>query len=78
MHRAIKDATVRRFHYDSHDQLHVHLADFMLVYNFVHRLKTLSGLIPSQHICKIWKFVPDRHVTNPIHQVLGPNSQMTN
>jgi len=29
MNRTIKDATVKRFHYDSHDQLRSHLADFL-------------------------------------------------
>ncbi len=46
MNRTIKEATVKRFHYDSHDQLRTHLADFMAVYNFARRLKTLNGLNP--------------------------------
>ena len=29
MNRTIKDATVKRYHYDSHDQLERHLADFV-------------------------------------------------
>lgn len=46
MNRTIKDATVKRFHYESHDQLRAHLVDFLAAYNFVRRLKTLSGLTP--------------------------------
>jgi hypothetical protein len=53
MNRTIKDATVKRYHYDSHDQLRTHLADFMDAYNFARRLKTLSGLMPYEYICKI-------------------------
>ncbi len=34
MNRTIKDATVKRFHYESHDQLRTHLVDFMAAYNF--------------------------------------------
>ena len=34
MNRTIKDATVKRFHYESHDQLRRHLADFVSAYNF--------------------------------------------
>jgi hypothetical protein len=34
MNRTIKDATVKRFYYDSHDQLRRHLADFVSAYNF--------------------------------------------
>ncbi len=30
MNRTIKEATVKRYHYDSHDQLGEHLADFLL------------------------------------------------
>ncbi len=29
MNRAIKEATVKRFHYETHDQLRTHLADFL-------------------------------------------------
>jgi len=46
MNRTIKEATVKRFHHDNHDQLRTHLADFMAAYNFARRLKTLSGLTP--------------------------------
>ncbi len=54
MNRTIKDATVKRFHYDSHDQLRQHLADFVAAYNFARRLKTLRGLTPYEAICKAW------------------------
>lgn len=74
MNRTIKDATVKRFHYDSHDQLRTHLADFMAAYNFARRLKTLGGLTPYEYICKVWTSEPDRFILNPIHQMPGLNS----
>ncbi len=46
MNRTIKDATVKRYHYESHDQLVWHLADFVDAYNFARRLKTLNGFTP--------------------------------
>jgi len=46
MNRTIKDATVKRYHYDDHAQLERHLADFVAAYNFGRRLKTLKGLTP--------------------------------
>ena len=46
MNRTIKEATVKRYHYESHDQLRQHLADFVAAYNFGRRLKTLKGLTP--------------------------------
>src|SRR3990170_92578 len=39
MNRTLKDATVRRFHYETHDQLRSHLSDFVNAYNFGRRLK---------------------------------------
>jgi hypothetical protein len=36
-------ATVKRHHYDDHDQLRRHLADFVNAYNFARRLKTLKA-----------------------------------
>ena len=65
---------VKRFHYDSHEQLRTHFADFMAAYNFARRLKTLSGLTPYEYICKIWTSEPDRFILNPIHQMPGLNS----
>ncbi len=74
MNRTIKEATVKRFHYESHDQLRTHLADFMAAYNFARRLKTLSGLTPYEYIAKIWTSEPDRFIVDPIHQMPGLNT----
>lgn len=41
MNRTIKEATVQRYHYDTHEQLRRHLADFVTAYNFARRLKNL-------------------------------------
>jgi hypothetical protein len=46
MNRSLKDATVRRYHYDTHRQLEAHLAAFLDAYNFAKRLKALRGLTP--------------------------------
>ena len=74
MNRTIKDATVKRFHYDSHDQLRRHLGDFIDAYNFARRLKTLSGLTPYEYICKTWTSEPERFTLNPTHQMPGLNT----
>jgi transposase InsO family protein len=74
MNRTIKEATVQRFHYDHHQQLETHLADFVAAYNFGRRLKTLKGLTPYEFICKIWTIEPDRFRLDPIHQMPGLNS----
>jgi hypothetical protein len=49
MNRTIKDATVKRFHYDGHDQLRRHLTEFVAAYNFGRRLKTLKGITPYSY-----------------------------
>jgi transposase InsO family protein len=74
MNRTIKEATVRRYHYDSHRQLDTHLRDFITAYNFARRLKTLKGLTPYEFICKAWAKDPERFVLNPIHQMPGLNT----
>ena len=51
MNRTLKEATVRRYHYDSHDQLRQHLGAFLDAYNFGKRLKTLKGLTPFESVC---------------------------
>jgi len=73
MNRTIKDATVRRFHYDAHDQLRSHLADFVQAYNFAKRLKTLKGLTPYEFICNAWTKEPQRFTLNPLQQMPGLN-----
>jgi transposase InsO family protein len=73
MNRTIKDATVRRYYYDSHDQLRHHLQLFLDAYNHARRLKTLRGLTPYEYICKTWTEQPDRFIIDPTHHTLGPN-----
>lgn len=73
MNRTIKDATVKRFHHGSHDQLRSHLADFLNAYNFARRLKPLSGLTPYEYICKIWTSEPNRFSVDPTLQMPGLN-----
>jgi hypothetical protein len=73
MNRTIKDATVKRYYYESHDQLRQHLADFVSAYNFARRLKTLKGLTPYEFICKTGLKEPKRFSVDPVHQTLGSN-----
>ncbi len=74
MNRTIKDATVKRFHYETHDQFKTHLADFVAAYNFARRLKTLKGLAPYEYICKLWTKEPNRFNLNPLHHMSALNS----
>lgn len=71
MNRTLKEATVKRYHYESHEQLRRHLADFLAAYNFAKRLKTLQGLTPHEYVCKIWTEDPERFQADPIHHTPG-------
>ena len=74
MNRTLKDATVKRYYYETHDQLRAHLADFVAAYNFARRLKTLKGLTPYEYICKTWSKEPERFTLDPHHRMPGLNT----
>jgi len=39
INRTIEEATVKRYHYETHDQLEIHLGNFIAAYNYARRLK---------------------------------------
>ena len=71
MNRTLKEATVYRYFYETHQQLRDHLETYLMAYNVARRLKTLQGLTPYEFICQKWHEQPDRFVTNPSHLTLG-------
>ena len=72
MNRTIKDATVKRYHYDSHTELRTHLGLFLDAYNHARRLKTLRGLTPYEFVCQTWTKEPDRFRLDPSNHIPGP------
>jgi len=71
MNRTLKNATVHRYFYDTHQHLQDHLTTFLMAYNFAKRLKTLKGLTPYEYICQQWQEQPERFRTDPSHLTLG-------
>lgn len=71
MNRTLKEATVRRYHYGTHDQLRDHLQTFLSAYNFARRLKALKGLTPAEYIKKCWTEDPKRFNQEPDHLLAG-------
>jgi transposase InsO family protein len=66
MNRTLKEATVRRYHYETHAQLREHLEAFLNAYNFAKRLKTLRGLTPTSTSAKLGQTSPgDSDTTQP-------------
>jgi transposase InsO family protein len=74
MNRTLKDATVKRYYYETHGELRTHLADFVTAYNYARRLKSLKGLTPYEFICKTWTKEPARFILNPLQQMTGLNT----
>jgi hypothetical protein len=42
--RTVKEVTVKRYHYNSHQEIKTHLQTFLIAYKCVKRLKILKGL----------------------------------
>jgi transposase InsO family protein len=74
MNRTLKEATVKKCYYETHDHLKKHLHAFLMAYNFPKRLKTLKGLTSYEYICKCWQKEPERFTVNSCHHTLGLNS----
>jgi transposase InsO family protein len=74
MNRTLKDATVKRYHYGSHDALRAHLQLFLDAYNHARRLKALRGLTPYEFICRAWTKEPERFRIDPSHHTAGLNT----
>ena len=74
MNRTLKEATVKKYYYQTHQHLREHLQAFLMAYNFAKRLKTLKGLTPYEYICQWWHKEPERFTINPHHHTLGLNT----
>jgi len=74
MNRTLKEATVKKYYYQTHEHLKTHMQTFLMAYNFAKRLKTLKGLTPYEYICKIWTKEPERFSINPLHHTVGLNT----
>jgi hypothetical protein len=74
MSRTLKETTIRRYHYDTRDQLAVHLATLLDAYNLARRLKTLGGLTPYEAICNVCRTQSDRFRLDPTHLMAGLNA----
>jgi transposase InsO family protein len=74
MNRTLKEATIKKYYYQTHQYLKEHLQAFLMADNFAKRLKTLRGLTPYEYICQCWHKEPERLSSNPYHHTLGLNT----
>ncbi len=75
MNRTLKDATVKKYYYQTHAQLKEHMKTFLMAYNFARKLKTLKGLTPHEYICKIWANETECFIINPFQHTVGPTTR---
>ena len=74
MNRTLKDATVKRYHDETQEQLKPHLQLFLDAYNHAKRLKTPKGLTPYEFIGKTWTEEPERFISDPTNHISGLNT----
>jgi hypothetical protein len=77
MNRTLKDATVKRYFYDTHDELRTISATSSQSTFSARRLKTLKGLTHTSSSAKPWTKEPSRFTLNPAN-VPGLNSYRAN
>lgn len=70
MNRTVKEATIKRFHYETSAQLNAHLQTFLVAYNYAKRLKRLKGLTPYEFICTEWRKNPTIFHRDPTQEPL--------
>jgi transposase InsO family protein len=63
--------TLKRYYYDTHDQLKRNLHNFVNAYNFAKRLKTFKGLTSYEFLIKAWQDEPESFTINPHHYNMG-------
>ena len=72
MNRTLKEAAIKRFHYETTDPLNTHLQAFLRAYNFAKRLRRLKGLTPYEFICTEWRKSPTIFHRDPADLTPGP------
>ena len=68
-----QNVTVKRYFCETHDQLRIHLTEFVMAYDLARRLKTLKGLTPYAFVCRIWTNEPKGFTPNRLRQMPGLN-----
>lgn len=74
MNRTLKEATVKAYHYATHDDLEAHVQAFLAAYNFAKHLKALGWRTPFQAVCAAWVSDPQPFRVDPHHLIPEPNT----
>lgn len=76
MNRTMKDAMVKRYHYEDRAPLRQYLDYVIAANDFGRRLKILKGLTPYAVICKQWAREPEPFKYDPLRQMSGLKVQI--
>jgi hypothetical protein len=76
MVRTIKEATVKSFRYASINELHRHVRDWLIAYNFAKQQKALGFKTAYEAIEELWKSKPNILNIEPHRHVLGLGSKL--
>ena len=71
MNRTIKEATVKKYHYESFDALESHLQEFVMTYNCAKKLKILKFKTPLEFLVEKFLNKPILFKYNPHHYYPG-------
>jgi len=71
MNKTLKDATIKRYHYASLDEMQDHLQTFLAVYNYAKNLKTLKGKTPFEFITAEYQHNPALFYCQADHLLAG-------
>jgi len=72
--KMLKEATIKKYHYENVDYLKAHLQIFLLYYNFQKQLKALKYKTPWQMIEECYDLEPERFSRNPNDKIMGLNN----
>ena len=75
VNRTLEEATIKRFHYETTDQLSTNSQTFLRPYNSAKRRKCFKGLTPYEFICTEWRKSPAIFHRDPADLTSGPYNQ---
>lgn len=70
----LKEATTKKYFYESPEQLKKHLQDYLWVYNYAKKLKALKFMTPYEKILLEYEKQPELFKRNPYHDLKELNS----
>ena len=74
MNRTLKEATIKKYYYKSHDLLKNHLYMFVDSYNYCTKLKAIKYVSPYEKVCLYLQSEQGKSQLNLTYKFGGPNT----